>query len=468
MLKRILYPLAFLQGIGALWAQDSLVVFSESEFLEIVVQHHPVASQAELLSEFARQEVRAARGSFDPKWETTLEEKTFKNTRYWSTWTHELKIPVWTNTDLKLGYDKANGQYLNSEFTNTVDGLVYAGISVPLLQGLLTDGRRTALRQAQLMPEMMEAEQVKTINKLILEAVKEYWNWSNAYRQFQLQQEGVRLAQFRFDAIRERVFNGDAAPIDSVEALITLRTRENDLREAEVSYRNAVLMMSNYLWNEDGQPLELNDNVVPEAEVSILPLSDSEMGDLLTAAQQFHPDLIKLDVKARQLAMERRLNVEMLKPAIGLNYNFLAMPTDISLQEHAFFDNNYKLGLTASVPLFLRKERSKLAITKLKITENQLSFDNSRRRIQNEVLSTYNTLITSAAIIDAQRNIVSNYETLRAGEVAKFSNGESSLFLVNTRESKLLESRAKLIKAETDYQKDLATLYWAAGRRKPF
>jgi outer membrane protein TolC len=60
--------------------------------------------------------------------------------------------------------------------------------------------------------------------------------------------------------------------------------------------------------------------------------------------------------------------------------------------------------------------------------------------------------------------MINNYKILVNGEVEKFNNGESSLFLVNSRENKLLESESKLIELQYKYSKIRATLLWAAGK----
>ena len=463
MQKPLLVILISIALAGTASSQDSLEVLSENEFLGLVLDNHPVARQAALLSEYAAQEIRAARGAFDPKWETSFDEKTFVNTRYWTKWSHELKLPLTIGPELRAGLDKANGQFISEELANLESGLAYGGISVPVLQGLFTDQRRTDLRQARLLPELAEAERAKAINKLILEAAKDYWGWSNFYRQYVLASEGVELAEFRFNAVRQQVLNGDIAPIDSVEALILLDTRKNDLRMAEVEWKNAGLSLSNYLWSEELAPLELNSATIPTREVVVEALDGTLLPELLERAQLRHPELIKLQVKSQQLVFERKLNVEMLKPYLAVNYNLLTYPTNVELADHIFFENNYKMGFTASMPLFLRKERAKLSQTNLKITENRLQTDNFNRQLQNDIVSHYNYLLASYEIINAQRDIVVNNELLREGELSKFNNGESSLFLVNTRESKLLEARSKLIKAETDYRKWMAALYYAAG-----
>jgi outer membrane protein TolC len=54
---------------------------------------------------------------------------------------------------------------------------------------------------------------------------------------------------------------------------------------------------------------------------------------------------------------------------------------------------------------------------------------------------------------------------LKAEEV-KFSIGESSMFLVNARENKLLETQQKMNELKTKFFKSLIGLAWATGQLK--
>ena len=56
--------------------------------------------------------------------------------------------------------------------------------------------------------------------------------------------------------------------------------------------------------------------------------------------------------------------------------------------------------------------------------------------------------------------MVSDYQTLFAGEQQKFEAGESSLFLVNSRESKLIEGLLKAIELNTQQQKAQTSYYF--------
>jgi len=52
---------------------------------------------------------------------------------------------------------------------------------------------------------------------------------------------------------------------------------------------------------------------------------------------------------------------------------------------------------------------------------------------------------------------------LLEGEREKFKNGESSLFLINSREIMAIDAELTLIKLQTTYEKDRLGIYWAAG-----
>jgi outer membrane protein TolC len=49
-------------------------------------------------------------------------------------------------------------------------------------------------------------------------------------------------------------------------------------------------------------------------------------------------------------------------------------------------------------------------------------------------------------------------------EEKRFENGESSLFLINSRENKALESQEKLIELKTKYYKSIFALQWISGK----
>ena len=61
------------------------------------------------------------------------------------------------------------------------------------------------------------------------------------------------------------------------------------------------------------------------------------------------------------------------------------------------------------------------------------------------------------------QDIVSNHEILLKGEERKFELGESSIFLVNSREKSLIDARLKGNKLENSFFKTKAKLFKSIG-----
>lgn len=460
----------FLLGISDAFAiypqQDSVTNFTLSDFYELVLANHPVARQALLLNETARQQLRYARGSFDPKITSDFNEKQFKGSNYFEYWDSQLKTPIWLGgADLSLGFERNTGALLNPEnSTDSGNGLLYGGISLPIGRGLLIDSRRVVLRQAQIFEDIAEAERVKLLNKLFLEVAKDYFLWYFYHNQYLSLKNGYDLAKFRFQAVKINVEQGVEASIDSVEAKITLQEREINLQKAEVELQNARLLLSVHIWNTEGMPAELPEWAMPEQtphqDLPLFPIDE-----LLAFAEKNHPELVKNRLKLDQLDLERRLARENLKPVVNLKYNYLlqATQTNIPINDLPGFSNNYKLGVQVEVPLFMRKERAKLNLARIKIDQTQLEIDMMNREIMAQVRQLHNEFENLSVQLQLQEDMVSNYRIMVNGEVQKFFNGESSLFLVNVREGKLIDAEVKLFDMRQKYAKTLAELLWAAG-----
>jgi outer membrane protein TolC len=455
---------------------DSLLVIPDSaraltleSFYNQVTRNHPVARQTDLLSEMARQEVRLAKGNFDPKLEVQYLTKNFGDTEYYKIMNASLKFPSIFPFDPVIGVDQNSGKYLNPEryISDQFDfQQFYSGVSLPLGQGLITDERRAALQQADLFGDMMEAEQVKIINKLLLEAAKDYWQWSYAYYNYKLYNQSVVIASEIFRRVKLNNDLGEAAPIDTIQAKITLQQRLVERQEALLNFQNSGIQLSNYLWDSLSNPLQLSLDYAPVLQQDIIGVTNLELEELLNQARINHPEIQKVDVKLKQLDVDRRLAAEYLKPRLDLSYYFLNQPVDPEWNSSFQLDDNYKFGLDFSFPLFIRKERAKLAQTKIKITSTKFERSYLERQILNQVNASYNELSNNVLIIAQQSEMVTNYNRLLQAELINLENGESDLFKINIQQEKLIQSQSKLIKLLSEYEKQKAYLNWAAGTRR--
>ena len=111
----------------------------------------------------------------------------------------------------------------------------------------------------------------------------------------------------------------------------------------------------------------------------------------------------------------------------------------------------------------LSQGRGEYRKAKLKIQETELQRSLKTLTVENKIRNSYNELVMLRNQVALQQQQYNNYLALQRGEEIRFFNGESSLFLVNSRETKALESLQKLAELETKYFKTLINLYWAGG-----
>ena len=445
---------------------DSTRAFTLDNLYDLILQNHPTAKQVELLSEVARQEIRLARGNFDPKLEAQVASKQLNGKDYYDIFNSSLKLPTFIPVDPTIGIDRNKGIYLNPE--RYIDNefnyrQFYAGVSIPLGRGLFTDERRTTLRQAELLKEMTEAEQVNIINRILLDAAKNYWDWYYAYYNYLLLNQSVRIAEEIFSRVKTNYTFGEAAVIDTIQAKITWQQRIIDQQEAFMNYRNSGLELSNMLWDSLGHPLDLDLTWAPVLVTDPGSLTAEKLKELADHARTNHPELKKIDVKIMQLETERRLAAEYLKPQLNLNYYVINQPVKPDGDYSFIADDNYKMGIDFSFPLFLRKERSELALSKLKISNTRFEQSLAERQIINDLTRIYNELTNLQSIMTNQKQMVESYERLLEAELVNLEQGESDLFKINVQQEKLIESQSKWLKLLADNEKKKAQLYWAAG-----
>ncbi len=432
---------------------------------DIVKKYHPVARQATLSVDSARASVLAAKGAFDPSFYISNQQKTLDGKNYYFYTNPELKIPAWYGVDVKAGLEDNGGERLTSEATAGRSS--YVGVSVPLLKNLVTDKRRTIVEQGKILVRQSEATRLNALNNLLYDAATAYWNWVKEYYVYNLFKEVIIVNEQRLDLVRRSFAGGDKAAIDTVEALTQLQNFQLLASEAQYRWVAAGLELSNYLWLDNEQPFALTTDITPDTTwqaVNIQQQALPALQDLLLTAEATHPKLQSFDRKLEALQAERRLKFQSLLPSLYFNYNFLTKGYEPwkGIGQNVF-ENNYKYGIEFGLPLFLRQGRGDYKIAKIKIQSTDLQKDQAALEIENKIKDYYNQVLTVRQQVKISEDVFNNYSRLLKAEEAKLSIGESSLFLLNSRENKMLEARQKLLELKTKFFKGLIALQWAAG-----
>ena len=447
-------------------ASADTAVLTSVDFINIVRTFHPVVKQTNIEIEKAKAGILMARGGFDPLAYVNSDQKTFDGKLYYRYTNPELKIPTWYGIELKAGLENNNGVFLNEETTSGKTS--YVGVAVPLAKGLLMDSRRATLKQSKIFRQQSVSEQQNTINNLLNDAYASYWNWAKEYEVYKILSNAVLINEQRFALVKIGFRQGDRAAIDTIEALAQLQNFQYLQNESLVQLKNANVALSAFLWLENNMFYQLKDDVKPNEEwlrlnVTIIPIEP--LNDILANARRTHPKLSIFLFKLQGLEVERRLKFQSLLPTLNVKANLLNRGYDVFKGVNpAFYENNNKFGIDFGLPLRLSEGRGSYRIAKLKIAETNLDLSLTQQEIENKIRFYYNEVVGLQRQIAIYEQAYRNYQTLLRGEEIRFREGESTLFLLNIRENKVLETLQKLTELRAKFYKAEVALQWAAGQ----
>jgi outer membrane protein TolC len=454
MRKNCYFLLLFIGCICSSFGQNT-TEFSFNEFLGYVKKYHPLVKQADLKINEAQANLMQARGAFDPKIDIDFSEKQFKNNNYYSILNSSFKIPTWYGIELKAGFDNSEGIYMNPENTLPNTGLTSVGISVPLGQGLFINQRMADLRKAKIAQNLNAAERNLQAIEVLYEASNSYINWKRSFDEVKLYENYLENALIRYEGVSKLINQGDKPAIDSVEAGIVVKTRRLNLEDAKLKFIKSKLDLSNYLWLENNIPLELKDELEPEKTLGSTIKDALQINELGIIDLDNHPKIRAFDAKINMLKIEKQLKANALLPKLDLSYNYLSEPS--AFEEYRFED--YKIGINFSIPIFLRKERAGLKLAKLKIQDTEFSLQFERKNLENKLKSQQQEIISLQKQQAYNNQLVADFKKLLSSEDRLFNMGESSLFLINSRENALVTSQLNEIALENRYFNSILGLF---------
>lgn len=430
---------------------------------KVMLKNHPALRVADLSVEKGQQELTKAKGAFDPKISATHQNKFFKSTEYYNQTYIGVDIPLRAPIILKSSFENANGSYVSPEETTPNGGLLNAGIAVPLGQGLITDKSRTEIRQAEAYQRYSVIEQSRLIQDLRYEAYRQYWEWWMTRKVLDINREWVSIAEQRLTDTKNRFLAGDIASVDTLETAIQVQNRKQKYQSAEAKWAKESLDLTSQLWEEkelNYVPIESIKNAVPQKEISFdeALINTNVLTDRTNTVSSTSPHLLKYTPMLEQLRAEERWKKELMKPVVNLQYNALNEAT--APADNMLTMNNYKWGAQISWPILMRKAKGELGITRVKIEELELEAVQKTTVIRNKALASIRQLELLRLQLANVSGNVNNMQRLLDAEREKFNSGESSVFLINTREQQLFDLRVQEAEISTQLKlQEIEILY---------
>jgi outer membrane protein TolC len=425
---------------------------SYNDFILSIKTNYPLVKKAGNLVEQANYNYNAARGNYDPVVNSAYENKFFNSKNYFSVMHAELKQPLFTNQSINIGYDYGQGNYLDPSSVTPLQGTPFVGVEASLLQGMLFDKRRAEVLKARQYKTYYEAERDNIMNNILLEASNNYADWVYAEKELQLYEFFMQLAYKRYVAMVVLSSIGEKAAVDSIEASLLYQGRMIDYQTVKVDNQKIQNRVISFTWKNEAEPMKYDTSLTTiDSLENYFERAELLMKDELLKSELNNPILKKYESAQKILAIDKRLKAELIKPKLDVKYNFLNNGTSPYVSD--FSINNYKWGAKFSMPLLLRTSRNEFKISKLNLENNQLELSNKQNEIELKVnVLKQALLLVKSQIVASEKNVSYSKQLLEA-EKLKFDNGESSLFLLNTRETKWLEAELKLAQYRTKFMK---------------
>ena len=112
-----------------------------------------------------------------------------------------------------------------------------------------------------------------------------------------------------------------------------------------------------------------------------------------------------------------------------------------------------------SFPVFLRKERGSLQLVKYQLQDVRFDLDLERVQLKNKIKAQQTEIASLERQQQLIESLVKDYSTMLNSEERLFSFGESSIFLINSRENNLVAAQLSKLELENRFLDSNATLF---------
>lgn len=427
------------------FAQDKVLelehVFKsiENSFPQILLARNQITQ--------AKGQLMRTYGKFDPQFNTTTRALPFGGyvSNYVDT---EVVLPTYVN-GLKVfgGYRNGIGDwpiYYQNYLTNT-GGEYRAGVSLPVLRNRKLDNERAdVLTQREYLKISADNLQSTKI-RVYQEAIQVYWNWVQAGHQLLIFRDLLALAQIRQQAIEKQARQGDLPLLAITENQQLIVQREQIVKQGELVFEQAANDLALYYRDNQGKPKKPIYSQLPKTITSENDLNHTRI-QLIENHLNQHPELRKLNKMYKITNYKRSLAKNDMQPFLDLTaYTAKQYGTNgypLLIPQAGFIGLNFKF------PAYQREAKGRYisASSELKQIKNESQFrqDTLALRLKNLIMG----LRVSQKQIRLFNKEYELAKKVEEGEKIRFFNGDSSLFLVNQRETITTQAKLNLLNSK--------------------
>lgn len=425
-------------------SNDSVGVLSIKDLFYQIENYHPLYQIANIQELYGTVNRSRAIGKFEPNLSFETREKKFDGKSYYNQSYFELESNTPTPISFTAGIEKNSGTYLNNESYTPIDGLGYAGLQIPLLKNLITDQRRTLLKQSKNIIEQSIFQKKSMVQNLYLDIWKGYINWYINHKQTESLQKALELSNQRLEAIKKVFLAGGCSGFDTLEISVQQQQFNARLIDNEILTLKSKILLNTHLWTISDKkeilPLMFKPQIKPTNSYFEF-LDPLVIGCDIQKSLQNQPELMVTQRKLDNIGLDLKLKRNYLLPKLDLKYQYL----NTGFQSFPSAGNNSRFGIAFASPLFFIGARADYKEAQYKFLETQMSLKFKQRELEQKLDALTQQIKTYRQIYMMLRQVEMGYFQLYQMEIQKFNSGEGTVFLLNSREARYWEANLKTI-----------------------
>ncbi|MDX2267257.1 MAG: efflux RND transporter permease subunit [Bryobacter sp.] len=371
--------------------------------------------------------------------------------------------------------------YLQSSLTLSV--------TQPLLRGLKLDNDRNQIRIRRKGVDVAEADYELRVVDIVTRVQNAYWDLVAARQDVEVKKQSVDLARDQYERSKRQIAAGTLAPVELAAAEAELERRQDSWYTSIGIVTEVENGLKSLLAGGRDQTI-WDDEIIPLEQQTVQPPDTSDLKALVGSAVGKRPELKSLRLRLESNSYSQELAKEQLKPGLNLvaGYTSTGLAGSVSRSPAPFpgFVNNppaeflggygttlgnlfggnfssYQAGIQFDWTIRNRAAQESLAQVNLAERTLNLQRQRAEQAIEAEVRNALQALRTSEQrIVAAEASVRAAKEKLDS-EQRLFDTGESTNFLVLTRQNEFADSQRRALIAKLDRNKSVARLEQALG-----
>ncbi len=383
----------------------------------------------------------------------------------------------------------------------------------PLNRGRAIDSQRTEIRIRRKQLDLSETEFERKTIDIIAQVEQRYWDLVAARQQAAARAEFVEWAREQLARTKRGIETGTVPAVELAAAEAELQRRLDTwyagvatVTEAENALKQLVVGgAESPLWDEEIVPLDEHSTAPPQVQT---------LDELVREARRSRPELKVIAAQNDINGVNKQLNSNLLKPQVNLVLAYASAGIGGSVRDTenpitattaALYERVNRLssqaGLTQLPPVAFgglpgaqvggygtslsnlfggrfptlragleiefpfRNRTAEANLARTAIAERRLRFERARleQAIQVDVRNALQAITTARQRITAAEASVRAAREKLESETRLFETGESTNFLVLTRQNELADSRLRAVVASLDFNRAVARLQQAVG-----